>query len=81
MFVFYIIHKMFAEHKLDTAPKTITRHQFRTIKLVALTSPNTEVRELLLSVGNLAMALGCPAVAQLAYHVPRSFVQVIQKFG
>jgi len=81
MLLFYIIHKMFAEHKLHTSPKTITRHQFRTVKLVALMSPNTEVSESFLFVGNLTMALGCPPMAQLAYHVPRSFVQLIQKFG
>jgi len=34
--------------------------QFMTVELVALMFPNTEVRELLLFVGNLAMALGCP---------------------
>jgi hypothetical protein len=78
MLLFYIIHKMFAENMLHTSPKTITRHQFRTVKLVALMSPNTEVRELLLFVGNLTMALGCPPLAQLAYHSRRSFVQLIQ---
>jgi len=51
MLLFYIIHKIFAEHKLRTSP-TIMRRQFRTITLVALMSPNTQVRELLLFVGN-----------------------------